>query len=450
VSSFFFFILLLSILVVAHELGHYWIARWLGVRVLRFSVGFGPEIFGYTKGGTRYSFSAIPFGGYVKFAGDTPEEFEAQESEAATTERAPDEFLAKSVPVRAAIVLGGPLMNYLLAIVVYAGVLWLVGEETINTTRIGEVENGTTASAMGFQPDDVVKSVNGKQIEDWEGFGREISKVGAASEFQIEVDRGGQALTLSGRAPAEAGFDESPLGVGPYTEPVIGYVKHDGPAYQGGLRKGDRMLSIDGAEIDRWSAMRDKIRESPGREITLRWIRDGAEREGKITPTPTPAGEGAAADTVGQIGIQQAVETRRVGPIAALAGGAERVWWITEQVVKFLPSIPVSLYRAIVKGESIEGLGGPVRMAQLSGEAARWGVDAFFNFLALISTQLAIFNLLPIPVLDGGHLALYGVEALLRRPPSLRVRLILHQIGFALLVLLLLSVTVMDVGRLFG
>jgi regulator of sigma E protease len=240
------------------------------------------------------------------------------------------------------------------------------------------------------------------------------------------------------------------LGVGPYTEPIIGYVKHEGPAYQGGLRKGDRILSIDGAEIDRWSAMRDKIRESPGREITVRWIRDGAEREGKIVPTPTPTGEGADADTVGQIGIQQAVETRRVGPIQAVVGGAERVWWITEQVVKFLPSIPVSLYRALVKGESIEGLGGPVRMAQLSGEAARWGLDAFFNFLALISTQLAIFNLLPIPVLDGGHLALYGVEALLRRPPSMRVRLILHQIGFALLVLLLLSVTVMDVGRLFG
>jgi regulator of sigma E protease len=441
VSSIFFFLLLLSILVIAHELGHFWIARRLGVRVMRFSVGLGPEITGFTRGDTRYSISAIPFGGYVKFAGDNPEE---------ETSGASDEFLSKPVWVRAAIVLGGPLMNYLLAILVYAGVLFFAGEETIDTTRIGEVAKDTTASSMGMQPDDVVKSVNGKPIETWEEFGKEISKVGAGSDFQVEVERGGQALTLNGQAPADAGLDQSPLGVGPYTEPVIGYVKHDGPAYQGGLRKGDRVLSIDEQEIDRWSGMRDRIRENPGREITMRWLREGTEREGKIVPAPTPTGEGAAADTVGQIGIQQAVETRRVGPVAAIQGGAERVWWITEQVVKFLPSIPVSLYRAIVKGESIEGLGGPVRMAQLSGEAARWGVDAFFNFLALISTQLAIFNLLPIPVLDGGHLALYGVEALLRRPPSMRVRLILHQIGFALLVLLLLSVTVMDVGRLFG
>jgi regulator of sigma E protease len=441
VSSIFFFLVLLSILVIAHELGHFLIARRLGVRVLRFSVGFGPEITGYTKGETRYSLSMFPFGGYVKFAGDNPEE---------ETEGAADEFLSKPIWVRAAIVLGGPLMNYVLAILVYAGVLLFAGEETIDTTRIGEVANDTTASSMGLQPDDVVKSVNGKPVKNWEEFGKSLSRVGAGGEFQIEVERAGQPMTLHGKAPADAGLNQTPLGVGPYTEPVIGYVKHEGPAYQGGLRKGDRILSIDGVAIDRWSGMRDKIRESPGREISMRWIRDGAEREGKITPTPTPAGEGAEADTVGQIGIQQAVETRSVGPVAAIAGGAERVWWITEQVVKFLPSIPVSLYRAIVKGESIEGLGGPVRMAQLSGEAARWGLDAFFNFLALISTQLAIFNLLPIPVLDGGHLALYGVEALLRRPPSMRVRLILHQIGFALLVLLLLSVTVMDVGRLFG
>jgi regulator of sigma E protease len=227
-------------------------------------------------------------------------------------------------------------------------------------------------------------------------------------------------------------------------------LKHGGPAWNAGLRTGDRVLEIGGVTVDRWSAMRDVIREHPGKELAIRWERDGTVREGKIVPDVVPVGEGAQADTVGQIAIQQFMEKKKVGLGAAITGGASRVWWITEQVVQFLPSIPSQLWKAIVKGEPVESLGGPVRMAQLSGEAARWGVDSFFNFLALISTQLAIFNLLPIPVLDGGHLALYLVEAAIRRPPSLKVRLVLHQIGFALLLLLLLSVTVMDVGRLFG
>ncbi len=441
-SNLLYFILLLSILVIAHEWGHYWVARRAGVRVLRFAVGFGPEIVGFTKGPTRWSICAIPFGGFVKFAGDNPEEDE--------TSGAKDEFLSQPLPKRAAIVLAGPAMNYLLAILVYAGVLYFVGEETIETTRVGEVAKETLASTIGVQPDDVVKSVNGVAVADWESFGREISKVGAGQELAIEVERGGTSVTLVGRADEEEGLDRAPLGVGPFTEPVIGYVKHGGPGWDGGIRKGDRVLEIGGAPVDRWSAMRYVIREHPGKELAIRWERDGVMQEGKVVPAPTPVGTGAEADTIGQIGIQQAVTTKKVGPLAALSGGAQRVFFITEQVVKFLPSIPVTVYKALVKGEDMEGLGGPVRMAQLSGEAARWGLDAFFNFLAFISTQLAIFNLLPIPVLDGGHLALYAVEGVMRRPPSLRLRIVLHQIGFALLVLLLLSVTVMDVGRLFG
>ncbi len=439
-GNLFFFILLLSILVVAHEWGHYWVARRAGVRVLRFAVGFGPELFGVTRGPTRWSLCAIPFGGFVKFAGDNPEE---------ETPGAPDEFLSQSVLTRSAVVLAGPAMNYVLAIVVYAGVLFFAGEETIDTTRIGEVAPSSVASEMGIRVDDVVKRINGTAVTDWSGLSEALSKVGPGGACTIEVERGGETLVLEGRAPESEGFDTSPLGVGPYTEPVIGYVKHSGPAWDAGIRSGDRVLEVGGVAVDRWSGMRDVIREHPGKELAIKWERDGEIREGRIVPDVVPV-EGAQPDTIGQIAIQQSIAKKRVGLGAAFAGGASRVWWITEQVVKFLPSIPAQIYKALVKGEPVDGLGGPVRMAQLSGEAARWGVDSFFNFLALISTQLAIFNLLPIPVLDGGHLALYAVEAVIRRPPSLKVRLVLHQIGFALLVLLLLSVTVMDVGRLFG
>lgn len=441
-SNLFYFILLLSILVVAHEWGHYIVARLSGVRVLRFSVGFGPEIFGITRGPTRWSLCAFPFGGFVKFAGDDPEENPGG--------GAPDEFLSQPVLNRAAIVIAGPAMNFILAILVYAAVLYFVGMESFTTTRVGEVERGSLAETMGIQPDDVITKVNGTDVPDWFVFSRELVKVGANSKFAIDVRRGQEIVTLQGSNDASKPLSEVPIGIGPFTEPVIGFVKHGGPAYEAGLRKGDRVLEVEGAPVDRWSAMRDTIRDRPGQSLSLKWDRAGTVHEGQVTPIATPIGEGADADTVGQIGIQQDVAKVRLPLGAALAGGAERVFAITEQVVKFLPSVPVSLYKALVKGESTDTLGGPVRMAQLSGEAARWGTDAFFSFLALISTQLAIFNLLPIPVLDGGHLALYVVEAVIRRPPSLKIRIVLHQIGFALLVLLLLSVTVMDVGRLFG
>jgi regulator of sigma E protease len=197
--------------------------------------------------------------------------------------------------------------------------------------------------------------------------------------------------------------------------------------------------------------MAEVIRANPDREIVIAWERDGAMLEGTVIPDPIPMETaGAAPDTVGRIGIQQAVETKDVGLGEAFAGGARRTWWLTRMVLQMLPRIPAVLFNALFQGEDDGGIGGPVRMAQIFGEAARWGVLSFILTMASISTQLAIFNLLPIPVLDGGHLALYVIEVVTRRPPSLKAKIILQQIGFALLILLMLSVTVLDVGRFFG
>jgi regulator of sigma E protease len=153
---------------------------------------------------------------------------------------------------------------------------------------------------------------------------------------------------------------------------------------------------------------------------------------------------------VGRIGILQDIERRKIGPLSALAGGARETWGLTKGVLSLIPRLPGMIFGALFQGADDGGLGGPVRMAQLFGEAARWGALQFISLLAFISAQLAIFNLLPIPVLDGGHLTLYAVEVVTRRPPSLKVRVVLQQIGFAILLLLMLSVTVMDVGRMFG
>jgi regulator of sigma E protease len=441
------FALALSILLLVHEWGHYWVGRRFGVRVLRFSLGFGPEIAGYTRGDTRFSIRGIPFGGYVLFAGSDPEE---------EREHLPDDLLAQSIPVRSAIVLAGPVMNFLLAIFLFAVVLYAQGIPVLPDTRIGSVAEDSVAETMGLLPDDEIRRVNGVDVEGWIEFSRELGKVGAGQVLTLTVDRAGETLELRGSAPEDDGFGGTLFGVVYHIEPIAGTVKRGAPAWNAGLRKGDLVRSVDGEPVDHWSALVGLIQARPGQEVTIAWVRNGHEFESRVTPAPIEVtGEDGEPMTIGQIGIEPGTELERVGALAAIAGGWSRTWWITSEVFKILPRLPVTLGRGLLrmiqgKAAGDEGLGGPVRMAQLFGEAARWGLFHFLAILASISTQLAIFNLLPIPVLDGGHLSLYAVEAVTRRPPSIRIRLILQQFGFALLLLLMLSVTVMDVGRFFG
>ncbi len=442
-SSIISFVVLLSILVVVHEWGHYFVGRRAGVRVLRFSIGFGPELAGFTRNGTRYSLSLIPFGGFVKFAGFSEDD--------ADTTGAPDEYLSRGLVTRSAIILAGPAMNYLLAILIYAAVFAFLGVEVITTTRIGQVAPDSRAEQMGVQADDVLRSVNGVAIEDWGGFSNELAQVEAGERLELEVERGGELVRLEGSAPDSAGFRRAVLGVSPFGEAVIGYVRRGGPAWNAGLRSGDRIVSLDGQNIDRWSGMRQIILEHPGEELAIVWEHEGRTFDGTITPKEIVIEQtGAEPDTVGQVGVQQAVARRKLNFGAALLAGWQRTWWLTERVVSFVPSIPRTIYNHYFKGERTDGLGGPVRLAQLSGEAAQWGLGAFLSLMALLSCQLAIFNLLPIPVLDGGHLALHVIEVLTRRPPTPRVKLALQQLGFAIIILLMLSVTVMDITRLFG
>ncbi len=441
------FIIALSLLVLVHEWGHYWVARRAGVRVLRFSIGFGPEIVGFTRGDTRWSICGIPFGGYVKFAGDNPEE---------ERDNVSDEFLSQSVGVRSAIVLAGPVMNYLLAIVLFATVLYFQGVPVLPGTRVGTVMEDSTAEAIGVLPNDEITDVNGTAVGDWLEFSETLGAIGEGESFELRVMRDGEVLQLEGMAPADGGFATAPLGVSYRIDPKTGSVKRGGPAWQAGLRKGDLVKSIDGLPVDRWSRLVELIQERPEREVAVVFEREGTELETVVTPAPFATSDAAGEPlTIGRIGIEPGTEFERSGIGAAIAGGWGRTWWLTTEVLKLLPQVPVKVGKGLlglVRGDRAEdeGLGGPVRIAQLFGEAAAWGLFHFLALTASISTQLAIFNLLPIPVLDGGHLALYFVEVVTRRPPSLRVRIALQQLGFGLLILLMLSVTVMDIGRFFG
>ncbi|NNE44545.1 MAG: RIP metalloprotease RseP [Gemmatimonadetes bacterium] len=438
IESIFFFILALSLLVLVHEWGHYYVARRGGVRVLRFSIGFGPELLGFTKGDTRWSVCAIPFGGYVKFAGDNPEE---------GREGASDEFLSKGVGIRSAIVVAGQLMNYILAILLYGAVLWAEGIRVFPEPRIGSVVEESLADGMGIQVDDLITAVNGKPVTDLLEVDSELAKVEDSIPFTLTVDRAGQSVELTGKLNP----DEPVFGVSFYAPPLVGGVRRASPAWNAGLREGDKIVAVDGTPVDRWSSLQEMISDRPEVAVALDFERDGTVLQTTVTPEGEKVSDGdGGMETVGRIGILQHIEKESVGPMAALAGGTKQVWALTRGVLELIPRLPGMIFSALFMGADDGGLGGPVRMAQMFGDAARWGLLSFLTLMAFISTQLAIFNLLPIPVLDGGHLALYAVEVIMRRPPPLRVRIILQQIGFALLLLLMLSVTVMDIGRAFG
>jgi len=451
----FFLILALSILVIVHEWGHFFVARRLGVRVLKFSVGFGPELVGVTRGDTSWSISAIPFGGYVKFAGDSAEEGQEGQEGQERQEGLPDEFLGQSLPVRAAIVLAGPVMNYVLAFALFSGVMFFAGQAVAPESRIGEVVEDSVAAEIGLRPGDSIREVNGVAVATWDEFTGELRTIGSDEPFTFAVDRDEDRVEIGGSS-AE-GFDQGGLlGVVYHRDPVLGYVQRGGAAWNAGLRTGDRIVTVEGEGLDGWFPFLELVRERPDGEIRVSFDRDGDVLDAVIVPEAREIpGEGDEVRTVGHIAAEPRVETRPVGLGEAISGGWDETWGLTTQVVSFLPKIPVLVFNGLsrmVTGQEPgdEGLGGPVRMAQMFGEAARWGLAMFIYLMANISAQLAIFNLLPVPVLDGGHLALYTVEAVTRKPPSIRMQVALQQVGFALLILLMLSVTVMDLGRALG
>lgn len=441
----FFLILALSILVVVHEWGHYFVARRAGVRVLQFSVGFGPELFGRTIGDTRWSLCAIPFGGYVKFAGEDPDE---------EGPGAPDEFQNQSLSARTAIVLAGPVMNYVLAIVLAAIVLYIAGDPVPPGTRIGDVVEDSVAEELGIQRGDVIQAVNSRSVATWPEFTENLHLIGEGSNFSLTVARDGRPLTIDGYT--EDGFGVgSFLGVVTHREPVLGWVRQDGPAWLAGMRVGDRITALEGTPVDSWIQIDELVRDRPGEALAVTYSREGQTFDETVTPRTIEAQIDGELQSIGDLDIRPFVETTPIGLGAAIVGGWQETWNLTVQVLAIMPRIPVMVFEGLKstltgEEENDEGLGGPVRMAEMFGEAARWGFIAFLGTMAGISAQLALFNLLPIPVLDGGHLAFYAIEAITRRPPSLRARMILQQVGFILLMILILSVTATDIGRLLG
>jgi regulator of sigma E protease len=444
------FLFALALLIFVHELGHYSVARWCGVKVLRFSIGFGTPLLRWTVGPdrTEWTISPIPLGGYVRML----DEREAGPGSVAEHEvhRA---FNRQSLGKRAAIVVAGPLANFLLAIALYGSLAFVGIEEP--AAVLAEPVAGSQAAAAGVRAGDRVVEVDGREVRSLAEMRlRLIDAVVERRAARLVVQRDGRPLRLAldtGGLP-EGELDKDfmrSLGVELAGGSVaIGSVLPDGSAAKAGLLAGDEVLAVDGEPVRRATDLIGVLRESAGREVTLDVRRAGVEQRIAVVPQaqrsdrPEDAGR-----TVGRIGaaLQNRVEMVRVdhGPIDAMLYGARQTWDMSWFSLRMLGKMLV--------GElSWRNLSGPVAIADYAGQSAKVGALAYVAFLALISVSLGVLNLLPVPVLDGGHLVYYGLEAIKGRPLSERFLQVTQKAGLAAVVGLMAVALFNDLSRLFG
>jgi regulator of sigma E protease len=419
----FAFAIVVSVIVFVHELGHFLAAKRSGVRVLTFSIGMGPKIAGFRRGDTEYILSSIPFGGYVRMAGDNPEE---------DLEGKDWEFLSKPKRVRAFIVAAGPAMNLVLALVIFTGMNLGLGIVVTSTRQVGYVVEETAAWEAGFSAGDEIVAVDGNPVETWDDFEAMLQeRVGGKAA--VDVDRAGAVVTLALNLENVDIYYNT--GLFAYRNTELGDVKWRGPAHRAGLRGGDVVTAINGQQVRDWFELREIILASPAQELVIDFERDGEKR--------TAAVMSGDREGSGVIDVSYAVEYRRVGLVESIRLALRTTRLAAEQIVMFF-------HRLLTLRASRDMIGGPVRIGEIAGESMRWGFDYMLALIATISAQLALINLLPIPVLDGGHLLLLGVEAVIRRPITTRQRIIAHQIGFVFLIGAILAITFIDVSRFIG
>jgi regulator of sigma E protease len=437
----------IALLVVFHEYGHYWVARRCGVKVLRFSLGFGNVIYRkrFANSDTEWVISSVPLGGYVKMLDEREEEV--------APEDLPYAFSRKPVLQRMAIVVAGPLANFLLAIVLYWG-LFVHGVPGLKP-MLGEVPAGTPAAIAQMQPGETILSINGEAIPSWQELHwRLLDLALQQGEVRIEAkDASGTSLLhvldMSGLAAKDLDGDFlDKLGLHLYQPvilPVIGNVANDSVAQRAGLQAGDRILHANGVPMQRWMEIVEVLRAHPEQTVQL----DIQRGEKTLNIAVVPQAVVESGKTVGKIGAAPEVDKQAwqamftevsYGPLEALMQSLRKTWETT--------AISLKMMGKMVTGEvSMKNLSGPITIADYAGQSAKMGVVAYLSFLALISISLGVLNLLPIPLLDGGHLLYYVAELLKGSPVSERSWEIGQKIGIALLGTLMVFAIYNDINR---
>ncbi|OCT28039.1 RIP metalloprotease RseP [Pseudomonas putida] len=437
----------LGVLVTFHEFGHFWMARKCGVKVLRFSVGFGtPLVRWHDRHGTEFVVAAIPLGGYVKMLdereGDVPPALADQS------------FNRKSVGQRIAIVAAGPIANFLLAILFF-WVVAMLGSQQVRPV-IGAVESGSLAASAGLVAGQEIVSIDGKPTSGWSAVNLQlVRRLGESGSLRVGVRDDGGTLERQHEIRLNQwlkGADEpdpiQSLGLRPWrpaVSPVLAEIDPKGPAAAAGLKSGDKLLALDGVALGDWQQVVDAVRARPDAKVQLRIERDGAQLE--LPVTLARKGEGQASGGYLGAGVNGAewpanmLREVSYGPLEAVGEGLSRTWNMS---VLTLESLKKMLFGEL----SVKNLSGPITIAKVAGASAQSGVGDFLNFLAYLSISLGVLNLLPIPVLDGGHLLFYLIEWARGRPLSDRVQGWGVQIGISLVIGVMLLALINDLGRL--
>jgi regulator of sigma E protease len=430
------FLFVLGVLIFVHELGHFVMARRVGVRVLKFSLGFGPRLVGFTRGDTEYVVSAIPLGGYVKMAGENPDDPRSGRE---------DEFLSKSKWERFQILIMGPLMNLLLAVVVTAGVLMNGAEIPVFQSKppvVGQVTPDSPAARAGIQRGDRIVTVAGRDVDTWEQF---FIGVGtrAGRETEIGVLRDGKQFTVRATPAPQTRFEIGDIGVLPDTHPHVGALLPGAPAETAGLKIGDVIHRVDGATITLREQLIAAVSKKANTPVTMAVVRNGAPVDVIVTPEANTGRCPSLPPGDGCIGISIGEEVTRINP-----GPVDAVVMSVKRNYESAGLIFMTIGQLITRETSTRQLMGPLAIAQLSGESAEQGWVALFALMASISLNLGLLNLLPIPVLDGGHIFIMALEGLARRDFSLKVKEKMFLAGFAVLLMLMVTVIYNDLTRI--
>lgn len=439
-------LLTLGILVTLHEYGHFWVARRCGVKVLRFSVGFGKPLFSwYDRHGTEFAVAAIPLGGYVKMLdereGPVPEELKSQS------------FNAKSPSKRIAIASAGPIANFLFAIFAY-WLLSVVGFTSVAPV-VGEVEQSSVAQRIGLESGMEIHSVDGHQVTSWRDINmRILERTGEYGSIAFGVSGGGSKGQVSGTLNGWGLSDDTPnplaeFGLTPWrpdVPPVLGEIVADGRAQAAGLEVGDRVESVNGEPVANWFALVSAVQQAPEETIRVGIVRGGQSIEIEVTPAAREGEDGSVTGFIGA-GVQEVtwpeefLRETRYGPFAAVPQAISETWADTRLTL-------VAIKKMVTGLLSPTNLSGPITIARIAEASVSSGFEDFIRFLAYLSVSLGVLNLLPVPVLDGGHIVYYTIEAIRKKPLSEQAQAFGLRIGMAMILTLMVFALYNDLMRL--
>jgi regulator of sigma E protease len=446
-------IVVLGVLIFVHEAGHFVAAKWAGIYVHRFSLGLGAPIpwLTFRRGETEYSISWLPLGGYVKMASREEDiAGSALEGGAAATDAVPSDrvFEAKPVWKRMVVILAGVTMNALFAWAVFAFLAYKNGRQIDPVTTVGRVvEEGLPPAAAALkrvQPGSRIVRINGDSITAWDEVISAIANT-PAPEVRIELDRG-PAVVLPIHPDALEERIKAAQALQPFRIPVVGQVLPDKPAARAGIHEGDTIVAVNGRPVEQWYDLIEILQSSPGRELKIDVARGPERLSFPVKPyldsTPGPDGKVRAVGRIG-VAVGTGFRSEELSLGQAIAEGGSATVRASTQIVRTVRG----LFSGRISGRTV---GGPILIGQLAGQSARMGLDSFLGFMGLISINLAILNLLPVPVLDGGQFLFLLAEAIIRRPLPGRLRERLTTVGLVLIVLLMGLAFSNDLRRIFG